>query len=97
MKLTIIPSDKAVYKDGVMRAQVPNDLDLTSCNIPSNVHALQWEETKGWIEFEKGSDDITLPNEMITALPEWAVACLAVYDAWTPYVAPVEEQPTNTP
>jgi hypothetical protein len=38
MKLTIIPSDGAVYKDG----NSYSGLDLSTA--PSNVHALQWKD-----------------------------------------------------
>jgi hypothetical protein len=96
MKLTIIPSDNAVYKDGVMRAYAPLPLDLTPCNIPNNVHALQWKETAGWIEFEDNSDGTKPANEPISSLPEWALACVGVYDAWTPYVPPISSQPQTT-
>jgi hypothetical protein len=88
MKLTIIPSDKAVYKDGVMRAQSPLPLNLTPCNIPDNVHALQWKETYGWIEFEENPDGTTPQNEPITVLPQWALDCVTVYEEWKPYVPP---------
>lgn len=71
MKLTIIPSDGAVYENGVCYS------DLIWAGTPSNVHALQWETNTdtGWIEFNDGS-----PNEPITGLPEWAVNAEA---AWT--------------
>lgn len=69
MKLTIINDDKAVYVDGVSRS----GLDLTS--IPINVHALQWNIDKGWIEFNDGQN-----NEEITALPTWANDSVAEYD-----------------
>jgi hypothetical protein len=45
MKLTIIKDDGAVYKDSVSY----NNLSLPT--IPSNVHALQWNNDKGHIEF----------------------------------------------
>lgn len=74
MKLTIIPSDGAVYKDGVSY----NGLDLSSA--PDNVHALQWDEAKGWIEFVNQSEFKKPANEHIEALPEWAIAALAEWD-----------------
>ena len=61
MKLTIIPSDGAVYENGVCYN------NLTWEGTPSNVHALQWDNGTGWIEFNDGS-----PNEDITVLPLWA-------------------------
>jgi hypothetical protein len=99
MKLIIIPSDDAVYVDGLMKAYAPLPLDLTQCGIPSNVHALQWKDTAGWIEFEDNPDGSKPPNEPITVLPVWANSCVDVWNAWTPYVpppAPSSEQPNTT-
>jgi hypothetical protein len=72
MKLTIITADNAVYKDGVSYA----DLDLSSCGIPANVWALQWQDTSGWIEDKSALVD----NLAITELPAWATACVAKWD-----------------
>ena len=71
MKLTIIPVDNAVYKDGVSHS----GLDLSS--VPSDVHALQFNNTSntGWIEFTS----IT-PNEEITELPTWAITAMTKWD-----------------
>lgn len=93
MKLTIIPSDYAVYVDGLMKAYAPNPLDLTQCGIPSDVHALQWKDTAGWIEFNDNPDGTKPQNQSITELPSWANACVDVWNAWTPYVLPASEQP----
>ena len=67
MKLTIIPADGSVGEDGKFYLK----LNLISCNIPDNVHALQWDESAGWIEFKD-----PIPNEEITALPAWANCCM---------------------
>jgi hypothetical protein len=80
MKLTIIPVDGNVTKDGVGYI----NLDLSSCGIPTNVRALQWQETAGWIEFWDQQ------NENITALPSWTDCCLA---AWTVANTPVPPSP----
>jgi hypothetical protein len=80
MLLTIIPVDGNVKKDGVGYI----DLDLSSCAIPSNIRALQWQETSGWIEFWDQQ------NENITALPSWVDCCLA---AWTVANTPVPPSP----
>jgi hypothetical protein len=96
MRLTIIPSDKTVYVDGVVKAYAPLPLDLTQCGIPSNVHALQWYETEGDIEFNNNPDGTKPQNQPITELPSWANACVEVWNAWTPYVPPVLDQPTTT-
>jgi hypothetical protein len=80
MLLTIIPVDGNVKKDGVGYI----DLDLSSCEIPTNIRALQWQETSGWIEFWDQQ------NENITALPSWVDCCLAV---WTVANTPVPPSP----
>jgi hypothetical protein len=51
MRLTIIPSDKyiAVDSDGILKIQ--QDLSW----IPSNVHALQWYDTWGEVEYNDGT------------------------------------------
>lgn len=75
MKLTIIPVDGTVAKDGKSYIK----LDLTSCGIPADVHALQWEEqelNKGHIEFKSA----LIQNQDITELPDWANACLSKWD-----------------
>jgi hypothetical protein len=72
MKLTIIPVDNAVYKDGVSYS----DLDLSSCGIPDNVWALQWQDTTGWIEDKSAM----VQNQDITELPTWANACITKWD-----------------
>jgi hypothetical protein len=80
MLLTIIPVDGNVIKDKVGYL----NLDLSSCGIPSNVRALQWQETKGWVEFWDKQ------NEDITSLPSWIDCCLA---AWTVANTPVPPSP----
>lgn len=69
MKFTIIPSDGAVYKNGV------SFLELTWEGTPSNVHALQWQDTNGWIEFNDGSQ-----NQYIDVLPTWALNAELAWD-----------------
>lgn len=69
MQLSIIPSDNAVYKDGL------GYLGITWGNTPDDVHALQWNGTTGHIEFIGHSK----PNEIITVLPQWA---LNAEEAW---------------
>jgi hypothetical protein len=70
-RLTILPIDSAVYRD----AGNYLDLDLSSCGIPADVHALQWDGSAGHIEFTD-----TRENEEITTLPDWANACVAKWD-----------------
>jgi hypothetical protein len=74
MNLTIIPIDGAVYVDSVCYSGL--DLDAA----PADVHALQWKNEKGWIEF-KDLDDGTKPqNQAITELPSWVNACKVKWD-----------------
>lgn len=70
MRLTIIPSDGAVYENGVCYS------GLSWEGTPVNVHALQWDNSTGWIEFNDGS-----PNEDIDVLPLWAANAELAWDA----------------
>jgi len=96
MRLTIIPSDNAVYKDGVMKAWTDPALDLSGCGTPANVHALQWYDSVGEIEFDGQTPGFPKPpNQQITQLPQWALNCVAVWDAWSPPPSPTpKNQPT---
>ena len=95
MRLTIIPSDGFVNVDGDPKSQ---PLDLSGCGIPTDVHALQWYETRGWIEFSDDDDPFTPkpPNEDISELPQWANTCVQVWEQWTP-PAPPEPVVPETP
>jgi len=84
MILTIIPVDGNVIKDGLGYIQ----LDLSSCAIPTNIRALQWKETSGWLEFWDKQ------NEDIASLPSWVDCCLA---AWTVANTPVPPPPPSPP
>jgi hypothetical protein len=84
MKLTIIPVDGMVIRDG----SGLGDLNLSSCKIPSNVLALQWLGTSGWIEFKNNPN-----NQDITQLPAWATASIKVLDeALKPPPPPTPEE-----
>jgi hypothetical protein len=82
MKLTIIPVDGSVGENGVFY----NSLDLSSCAIPADVHALQWQDTAGWIEYTSP----LAQNQPITELPAWANCCMT---KWTEANTPVPPQP----
>ena len=71
MRLTIVPSDSAVYIDEVMYSS------LGMASVPDNVHALQWFDVDGWIEYK--SNDV--PNEQITELPSWVQSCIQEWQA----------------
>jgi hypothetical protein len=87
-RLTIVPIDGCVVTD--TKALI--HLDLSSCGIPNNVHALQWN-CPVWpdpsnshligLEYGQGSGWIEVrssdPNIEITELPEWAINC---YNVW---------------
>ena len=59
MRLTIVPSDKTICIDGQGILGIQQDLSW----IPTNIHALQWYDTYGEIEYNNGS-----PNEKIEEL-----------------------------
>lgn len=82
MQLTIIPSDGAVYENGVSYT------NLVWNGTPANVHALQFntDTNVGWIEYTDGS-----PNEDINVLPQWALNAEA---AWNVANNPPVEPPT---
>ena len=71
MKLTIIKDDGAVYKDNKPYYKLPLS------TIPSDVHALQWNNGKGHIEFI----DNVKANEEITELPLWANNALTTWQS----------------
>ena len=73
MKLTVIPSDGAVYVDGVFYLEL-------FINAPVDVHALQWMTTNGWIEYVNNSDGTKPQNKSITELPDWALAAKTKWD-----------------
>jgi hypothetical protein len=70
MRLTVIRNDGAVYVDSVAY------LSLDMSSVPTNVHALQWYEVSGWIEFADST-----PNQDITELPAWANVCVEEWEA----------------
>jgi len=88
MKLTIILEDNSIGKDG----RFYNALDLSTCSIPANVRALQWNNNSGHIEYY---GDI-VQNDIITELPDWAVKANTLWqttedarlEAEAEYVAP---------
>lgn len=81
MQLTIIPIDGAVYRDGVS----VHHLNLEG--IPAEIHALQWNGSDGWIEYNNGT-----PNENIDSLPAWADAAVILH---TNSIKPVVKPNTN--
>lgn len=82
-KISIIVEDSAVYKDNVMM----DNLDLSSCGIPANVYALQWDGSAGEVEYN-GREE----NTSITELPAWANECVVVYDTAIEALGSEEEE-----
>jgi hypothetical protein len=76
MKITIISSDGAVYKDGYSYS------GLNLSFIPADIHALQFNDAtnKGWIEFKDDEFGNKPGNQLITVLPVWVNDCLAKWD-----------------
>lgn len=95
MRLTIVPFDGVVIIDGNNKVQ---PFDLSQCGIPADVHALQWYDTRGWIEFSDDEDPFTPkpPNQAIDALPEWANACVQVWTDWQPPAPPAPAAPDTS-
>jgi hypothetical protein len=69
-RITVVVEDNAVYCDKTGYS----DLDLTSCQIPADVWAFQWENGEGWIEF-RGTQE----NEHVEQIPAWVNACVAKF------------------
>jgi hypothetical protein len=86
MRLTIVIPDKTVCKDSFCI------LNLSWEGTPITVHALQWYEDHGEIEFNNGD-----PNQKITELSDWALNAVAAWDAvYVPPVPPVPPTPAET-
>ena len=74
MRLTIVPDDGAVYKDGFSYSGL--DLDF----VPDDVHALQWYGQYGEVEYKSEFVDgviIKPANSVIMSLPEWVNQAVA--------------------
>jgi len=85
MRLTIVVVDDSAGKDELFY----NNLNLSTCGIPSNVWALQWDNTSGHIEYK----EVTTQNEDITELPAWAEAAHTLWqNAHTAKLAADEAQ-----
>jgi hypothetical protein len=79
MRLTFISGDRAVYINGVSYS----DIDLSSCGIPSDVHALQWYDTYGEIELKRSFVNGRMfqeENQVITELPVWINLCVTKWE-----------------
>lgn len=61
MNITIIKPDRMCIIDGVAHII---DMD----ELPSNIHAIQWDGSSGWVEYNNGA-----ANEEITAIDQYQV------------------------
>jgi hypothetical protein len=59
MRITIVPSDKTIGIDGEFLLSIQQDMSW----VPENIHAVQWYDTRGEVEYTDGS-----PNERIEEL-----------------------------
>lgn len=75
MKLTIVPSDEIVYVDG------RSHTGLSMEGVPVDVHALQWRDTSGWVEFTEALDGTKPANQTISELPQWALDLIPLWQA----------------
>lgn len=74
MRITIVGIDGTVGKDNVFR----EGLDLSQCGLPANFWAFQWGERgqeSGHIEYNSPM----IQNDLVTEIPAWATACVAVW------------------
>lgn len=53
--LTIIKDDKFVDRDGT-------GVTLDAVVLPANVHAIQWNGSSGWVEYNDGTHNTTLSS-----------------------------------
>ena len=65
MYLTIVKPDNLVLID-----RQPQTLNLLDFGVPGNLHALQWQNNTGHIEYSNQ------PNEEISLLPKWTGAVI---------------------
>lgn len=63
MRLTLVQPDRLTLVDGA-----PQHFDLQKFGVPPNLHALQWNNKEGHIEYSNA------PNEALAALPDWTTA-----------------------
>lgn len=74
-RITIVFENGLVIKDGAACSEV----DLSSA--PTNLHAFQWYDTKGELEFLTAEDGTKPHNEQITELPLWVGDCITNMEA----------------
>jgi len=68
-RLTIIVEDGTVIID----TSANINLDFSSCGIPESIHAFQWMNDSGEIEYNGAQS-----NEKVISIPDWAYNCYNV-------------------
>lgn len=71
MKMTAIKDDGMVYVDGR-----PMKVDMS--DLPDFVHAVQWDENKGFLEFKPDKTGIRMPNITFNDLAPYKF----LFDRW---------------
>ena len=61
-----MPQERFLYFEGISF----NNVDMTYA--PKDVHAIQWHDDSGWIEFVPNMYGAIPPNILIDQLPDWA-------------------------
>jgi len=56
MKLTVVPIDSVVCKDG----ECLHEIDLSW--VPENIHAVQWKDDKGHLEFKNNDPNLPIDS-----------------------------------
>lgn len=74
MILTIVVKEGLVCKNGICYSS------LNMQGAPLGVHAVQWDTSTGWVEFEANSDGTHNPNSNLSELPSWVNDCLSEWD-----------------
>jgi hypothetical protein len=78
MILTITRNDGTIYQDGIVYPH------LNLSFIPSSIHALQWKDTAGWIEYDTDLDGNKPTNDKINILPDWANTAIELCNSLNP-------------
>jgi hypothetical protein len=89
MRLTIVPVDGAVTLDGIGYSR----LDLSF--MDSTIHAVQWYETHGEIEYKDPITGRIVENRAITDISEFTAAIDLWNEAKTKYTNIANNQPST--
>jgi hypothetical protein len=79
-RLAIIVEDGAVYTDD----KVIIGMNFSTCSIPEDVHALQWIDGAGEVEYKDTRHNVT-----VTELPNWALSCYELFKSMPDDLPPI--------